>query len=65
MRIETPLGPYEYHVRRARITRRGVEVSGSLGEWETTTVLGPRDVAVAATPLLGVLALLALARRAR
>ena len=68
MKIDTPLGAYEYRVERARIGRRGLEITGSLGEWETTTVIGPADLAAAArraTPVLVLVALGVAARRVR
>ena len=58
MRIKSPVGEYDYRVTDVRLGRGGLEVDGSLGMWETTTVVEPKDVA----PVLkGIAALAALA----
>lgn len=51
MRISTPLGDYDYRVERVAVRGGQLEVTGRLGDWETTTVVERAD-------------LLALARRA-
>ncbi|MEA2497281.1 MAG: hypothetical protein QOJ29_5192 [Thermoleophilaceae bacterium] len=60
MRIKSPVGEYDYRVTAVRIGRGGLELDGSLGTWETTMVLEPKDLARALVPL-GALAALALA----
>jgi hypothetical protein len=45
MRIQSPVGDYDYRVTDVRFGRGGVEVDGSLGQWETTMVLEPSDLA--------------------
>jgi hypothetical protein len=62
MRIKSPVGEYDYRVTAVRVARDGLEVDGSLGMWQTTMVLEPRDLAKAVAPL-ALLALIALARR--
>ena len=67
MRIESPIGAYDYRVERVRFARRGLEVTGSLGEWETTTVVEPADLGAAArraAPLVGLVVVGVLVRRA-
>jgi hypothetical protein len=62
MRVKSPIGEYDYRVTAVRIKREGVEVEGSLGQWQTTMVVEPKDL----TPLLrvgAVLGWLALAAR--
>jgi hypothetical protein len=55
MRIKSPVGEYDYRVTAVRRRGTNLEVDGSLGMWETTVVLEPRDVA----PIVKCLALLA------
>jgi hypothetical protein len=62
MRVKTPLGDYDYRVRAARLGRAGLEVDGNLGQWETTMVVGPKELAAAAAIVVVPLAL-ALRRR--
>lgn len=62
MRIKSPVGEYDYRVTGVRLRRDGLEVDGSLGMWQTTMVLEPKDLAKAAAPL-ALVALVALARR--
>jgi hypothetical protein len=45
MKIKSPLGEYEYRVTGVRVGRGGVEVDGGLGQWETTMVVEPSDLA--------------------
>jgi hypothetical protein len=45
MRIKSPVGEYTYRVTAVRLGRGGLEVDGSLGMWETTMVVEPKDVA--------------------
>ena len=69
MRVKSPVGEYEYRVTGVHLEGGSVEIAGSLGEWETTMVIEPSDVAAwarrAAPALAGVAAILALRRLAR
>jgi hypothetical protein len=56
MRIKSPVGEYDYRITGLRLRGARIEVDGSLGMWETTMVLGPRDWA----PLAGALGVIAL-----
>ena len=60
MRIKSPVGEYDYEVTALRLGRDGLEVDGRLGQWQTTMVVEPKDLAPLAKGL-GVLAALALA----
>jgi hypothetical protein len=55
MRIKSPVGDYDYRVTAVRRSGTNVEVDGSLGMWDTTVVLEPRDL----TPIVKYLALAA------
>jgi hypothetical protein len=55
MRIKSPVGEYDYRVTAVRRSGPNLEVDGSLGMWETTVVLEPRDL----KPIVKCLALLA------
>jgi hypothetical protein len=57
MRIKSPVGEYDYRVTALRMRRTGLEVDGALGQWETTMVVEPKDLA----PLAKVVAAVALA----
>ena len=52
MRIKSPVGEYDYRVTALRLGRGGLEVDGSLGEWRTTMVVEPQDLAKAAAVLV-------------
>ena len=58
MRIKSPVGEYDYRVTAVRVGRSGLEVEGSLGQWQTTMVVGPAELARLLAPL-GALAALA------
>jgi hypothetical protein len=62
MRIKSPVGEYEYRVTALRLGREGLEVDGSLGQWQTTMVVEPKDLAKA---LAVVVPLVVLLRRRR
>jgi hypothetical protein len=47
MRVKSPIGEYDYRVTAVRLGRDGLEVDGSLGEWQTTMVVEPRNLAKA------------------
>jgi hypothetical protein len=44
MRVRSPVGEYDYRVTAVRMTRDGIEVDGSLGQWQTTMVVQPGDL---------------------
>jgi hypothetical protein len=58
MRIKSPVGEYDYKVSAVRLRRDGLEVDGSLGQWQTTMVVEPKELAKAAAILLPILLLL-------
>ena len=39
------MGEYDYRVTAMRLGRGGLEVDGSLGQWQTTMVVEPKDLA--------------------
>ena len=39
------MGEYDYRLTALRLRRGGLEVDGSLGQWKTTMVLEPKDLA--------------------
>jgi hypothetical protein len=47
MRIKSPVGEYDYRVTAMRLGRDGLEVDGSLGQWQTTMVVEPKELAKA------------------
>lgn len=55
MKVSSPVGDYEYLVKRVRLERGSVVIDGSLGVWETTMSIEPADWAAlarrASTPL--------------
>jgi hypothetical protein len=58
MRIKSPIGEYDYRVTAVRLGRGGLEVDGSLGQWQTTMVVEPKDLAKALAVLAPVALLL-------
>jgi hypothetical protein len=44
MRVKSPIGEYDYRVSAVRVKREGIEVDGSLGAWQTTMVVEPKDL---------------------
>ena len=62
MRVRSPVGEYTYQLTAVRVKRDGIEFDGSLGQWQTTMVLEPKDRAKAAAVLVP-LALLLRRRR--
>lgn len=44
MKVTTPLGDYDYRVKRIAIRDGGLAVDGRLGEWETTMVVDRTDL---------------------
>jgi hypothetical protein len=64
MRIKSPVGEYDYRVTGLRLRRTGMEIDGSLGQWQTTVVLGPGELARILVPVVALAALgLAVSRR--
>jgi len=57
MRIKSPVGEYDYRLTALRLGRGGLEVDGSLGQWQTTMVLEPKDLARVLAPAAGLAAL--------
>jgi hypothetical protein len=44
VKISSPVGEYEYRVERVRFRNRHLEIQGSLGQWQTTTILDGGDL---------------------
>jgi hypothetical protein len=44
MRVQSPVGEFEYRVKGVKFDRGRIEVAGSLGQWETTMVIEPSDL---------------------
>jgi hypothetical protein len=65
MRIKSPVGEYDYRVTGLRLRRSGLEVDGSLGQWQTTMVVEPKDLAPLAKWLGLLVALTVLVSRRR
>ena len=58
MRVKSPVGEYDYRVTAVRVGRGGLELDGSLGQWQTTMVVEPKDLATAAAVLVPLVVLL-------
>ena len=58
MRVKSPVGEYDYRVTAVRLGRGGLEIDGGLGQWETTMVVEPKELAKAAAVLVPLLFLL-------
>ena len=58
MRVKSPVGEYDYRVTAVRLGRAGLEIDGGLGQWETTMVVEPKELAKAAAVLVPLLFLL-------
>jgi len=58
MRVKSPVGEYDYRVTAVRLSRGGLEIDGGLGQWETTMVVAPKELAKAAAVLFPLLFLL-------
>jgi hypothetical protein len=58
MRIKSPVGDYDYRVTSVRLGRDGLELDGSLGQWQTTMVVEPKDLAKALAVLVPLTVLL-------
>jgi hypothetical protein len=59
------VGEYDYRVTAVRLGRGGVEVDGSLGQWQTTMVVEPKELAKAAALVAALGLVLRRLRRAR
>jgi hypothetical protein len=44
VKIVSPVGEFEYRVEGVRLHDRRLEVQGSLGQWETTTIFDAGDL---------------------
>jgi hypothetical protein len=66
MRVKTPVGDYDYRVTALHLRGGRLEIDGSFGMWETTTVLRPREWVPPVAVVLGtlVVGVAALARHA-
>jgi hypothetical protein len=58
VRIKSPVGEYDYRVTSVCLGRQGLELDGSLGQWQTTMVVEPKDLAKAAAVVVPLLVLL-------
>jgi hypothetical protein len=59
VRVQSPVGEFEFRVKGVRFHRDRIEVTGSLGQWETTTVIDRSDLITLgrrAAPAVAVLA---------
>jgi hypothetical protein len=63
MRIKSPVGEYDYDLTGVRLGRQGLEIDGSLGQWKTTMVVEPKELATALAVVVVPLALLLTRRR--
>ena len=63
MRIKSPIGEYDYRVTAVRLGKTGMEIDGSLGQWQTTMVVGPSELARIVLPVAAIGIALALRRR--
>ena len=52
------MGEYDYRVTAVRIGRGGLEIDGGLGQWQTTMVVEPKELAKAAAVLVPLVLLL-------
>jgi hypothetical protein len=58
MRVKSPVGEYDYRVTAVRLGRTGLEIDGGLGQWETTMVVEPKELAKVAAVLFPLVFLL-------
>jgi hypothetical protein len=68
VKVTSPVGEYEYLVKRVRLDHGSVAIDGSLGVWETTMSIEPSDwlrLARRAAAPVALLAAVAAARRLR
>jgi hypothetical protein len=43
VKVDSPVGQYDYLVRGVTLDARGLHIAGSLGVWETTFTIEPAD----------------------
>jgi hypothetical protein len=63
VKVSSPIGEYDYQVKRVGFRGGRVEVVGSLGQWDTTMAIEPSDwlvLARRAAPALALVAVVAL-----
>jgi hypothetical protein len=68
VKVRSPLGDYDYRVERVAVHDGQLEVTGSLGQWETTMVIERADLiglARHAAPALAFLSAIAVVNRRR
>lgn len=68
MKIRSPLGDYDYRVERVAVRDGQLEVTGRLGQWETTMVVERADLAELArraVPAVAAVCAIALVSRRR
>jgi len=68
VKIRSPLGDYDYRVTRVAVRDGQLEVTGSLGQWETTMVVERADLIELgrrAAPALAAVCAIALLNRRR
>jgi hypothetical protein len=58
VKVSSPIGDYDYKVKRVGFRNGRVEVVGSLGQWDTTMAIEPSDWLVLARRAAPALALL-------
>jgi hypothetical protein len=58
MRVKSPVGEYDYRVTGVRLGRGGLEIDGGLGQWQTTMVVEPKELAKAAAVVVPLVLLL-------
>jgi hypothetical protein len=66
MKVQSPLGEFEYRVKGVTFDSGRIKVAGSLGQWETTMVVERSDLIAwgrRAVPAVAVVAGLLAARR--
>jgi hypothetical protein len=61
VKVESPVGEYEYRVRKVTLEGGRVRIAGSLGVWETTMEIEPADWLALGRRAVRPLALLVLA----
>lgn len=59
------MGEYDYRLTALRLRKSGLEVDGALGQWETTMVVEPKDLAPLAKAIAVLIPLALLLSRRR
>jgi hypothetical protein len=68
VKIRSPLGDYDYRVERVAVRDGQLEVTGRLGQWETTMVVERADLAEVGrrvAPVVAVVCAIAFVNRRR